>query len=247
MEPFCVALTAAIEQASNAFGRCQPAPEPACSRWRSPELCADLLWLKGAFLSTRCDLDAIECGSPIEKSMGVALAERRGAFGLGIVPLAEMKYEACREFGKLALVGTESGAAVFPQAEIGPYHLDFLLLFKNAANTLLGMAVECDGHEFHEKTKRQAAHDKRRDRYVAMHSIPTLRFAGSEIHIDAAVCAEEVHRAMLFMQMGPRENAWLGYLSEAEQERRQEEEECAAQREAELREELLEEERCQNN
>ena len=45
------------------------------------------------------------------------------------------------------------------------------------------IAVECDGHEFHEKTKQQAARDKARDRD---------RFTGSEIWKDPGACADEV-------------------------------------------------------
>lgn len=251
MEPFCVALTAAIEQAANAFGKNHVALEPESPvvaippQRRNPDLCAGLLGLADTFLRAEYDIGAYSFPSPIEKTMAVALAHRRGPFGLRIVPMVQLEYEMCREFARLALAGIESGAAIFPQANIGPYYLDFLLLFKNSAQTILGMAVECDGHEFHEKTKEQAARDKKRDRYIVMHSIPMLRFTGAEIHYKAADCAEEVHRAMLSIQNGPRSRAWLGYLSEAEQERRMQEEQWEAEREADHRQRLLEDERRQ--
>jgi hypothetical protein len=56
-----------------------------------------------------------------------------------------------------------------------------------------GVIVEVDGHDFHEKTKEQAARDKSRDRAVLRVSRrPTVRFAGSEIHADPVGCVKEV-------------------------------------------------------
>ncbi|MBA2502348.1 MAG: DUF559 domain-containing protein [Pyrinomonadaceae bacterium] len=52
--------------------------------------------------------------------------------------------------------------------------------------------VECDGHDFHEKTKVQAAHDKRRDRILQSLGYKVFRFTGSEIHNNAISCALEV-------------------------------------------------------
>lgn len=80
-----------------------------------------------------------------------------------------------------------------PQSKTGPYLLDFGIAFCGhhcLAPTLL--AIECDGHEFHEKTKEQAAHDKQRDRYLTSHGWHIMRFSGSEIHHRAAECAAEV-------------------------------------------------------
>jgi len=54
------------------------------------------------------------------------------------------------------------------------------------------IVVECDGHAFHEKTKQQAAHDKKRDRWFAAHGYRLLRFTGSEIHKDPFCCAHEI-------------------------------------------------------
>lgn len=55
------------------------------------------------------------------------------------------------------------------------------------------LAVECDGHDFHERTKEQAARDKSRDRRLARCGVVTvLRFTGSEIHENPRACAEEV-------------------------------------------------------
>lgn len=52
--------------------------------------------------------------------------------------------------------------------------------------------IECDGHEFHERTKEQAARDRQRDREIQSAGIPVLRFTGSEIHRDLSGCGEQV-------------------------------------------------------
>lgn len=92
---------------------------------------------------------------------------------------------------------------LLPQHEVGPYRLDFAVLYnRNVTRSTRGqifdmpgtvrIAVECDGHDFHEKTKEQAARDKARDRYFTINGWHVLRFAGSEIHADANGCSRQV-------------------------------------------------------
>lgn len=52
--------------------------------------------------------------------------------------------------------------------------------------------VECDGHDFHERTKEQAKRDRSRDRAFQSAGIPVFRFTGSEIYADSLKCAREV-------------------------------------------------------
>lgn len=84
---------------------------------------------------------------------------------------------------------------ITPQAKVGNYRVDFLLWFKLKRN-IAGIAVECDGHQYHEKTKEQAARDKRRDREILRAGYPVMRFTGSEIYKDAISCAEQVRDAL---------------------------------------------------
>ena len=44
------------------------------------------------------------------------------------------------------------------------------------------MAIECDGHDFHEKTKEQAQRDKEKDRILQANGWLIARFTGSEIY-----------------------------------------------------------------
>ena len=55
------------------------------------------------------------------------------------------------------------------------------------------LVVEVDGHEFHERTKLQAARDRQRDRAMIAEGFRVVRFTGQEVY-RAAECADEVGR-----------------------------------------------------
>src|SRR4051812_47242349 len=62
-----------------------------------------------------------------------------------------------KEFPKFSPFDKEHGDHNFrivPQWKIAPYTVDFLVIFEGIA-----AVVECDGHDFHERTKEQAEHD----------------------------------------------------------------------------------------
>jgi very-short-patch-repair endonuclease len=80
---------------------------------------------------------------------------------------------------------------VKPQAPILNYRADFLIGLVEFPNAK-GVVVECDGHDYHERTKEQAAHDRKRDREMQSAGYKVFRFTGSELHRDAFKCAEEV-------------------------------------------------------
>lgn len=87
----------------------------------------------------------------------------------------------------------DDGKAVSPMCSIALQHLigssrvDIALLGKEVK-----IAIECDGHDFHERTKEQAARDKSRDRSIVAEGYALFRFTGSEIWADALGCAEQV-------------------------------------------------------
>lgn len=83
--------------------------------------------------------------------------------------------------------------SLYGRVYISSYKLDFLLLcgFTNAA-----IGIECDGHEWHERTKEQASSDRARDRAILRLGVPTIRFTGSDIHRDADGCALEVMQTL---------------------------------------------------
>jgi hypothetical protein len=74
--------------------------------------------------------------------------------------------------------------------------VDFLLsaYWFGPVGWITHVAVEIDGHEFHDRTKEQAAKDRARDRWLLSdHFGPdaVIRFTGSEVFSDPSRCAQE--------------------------------------------------------
>lgn len=74
------------------------------------------------------------------------------------------------------------------------YRVDFRLALDLVDHTCKDFIIECDGHDFHEKTKEQAAADKQRERDFQSIGYTVIRFTGSEIYNNPYKCAEEVYR-----------------------------------------------------
>lgn len=77
--------------------------------------------------------------------------------------------------------------AITPQKDIGGFVVDFLIEAGDRK-----VVVECDGHEFHDRTAEQAEYDKGRDRRLTAMGYLVLRFTGAEINRDATSCAAEI-------------------------------------------------------
>jgi very-short-patch-repair endonuclease len=86
----------------------------------------------------------------------------------------------------------EADVVIAPQYQIGKHRVDFAIFINGVANEEIKIVVECDGHEFHEKTKEQAARDKSRDRDLLIAGWKVLRFTGSEIWRDYEACTIQV-------------------------------------------------------
>ena len=137
-----------------------------------------------------------EVDSPIERKLLVALLARRKTGG-GVVPPGAVRV-TMGERACCFSADSDNGAqlSIKMQHPVGGYRADFLVSWiaearpEGIAN--VSVVVEADGHDFHERTKKQAAHDKRRDREMQAQGITALRFTGSEIHKDAFACAGEV-------------------------------------------------------
>lgn len=85
---------------------------------------------------------------------------------------------------------------IYPQKEIEAngkkYRVDFAIEIKFRGRTSL-FAIECDDHEFHEKTKEQALRDKKRDRDLMSVGYYVMRFTGSEIWNDPEGVVIEIY------------------------------------------------------
>lgn len=75
---------------------------------------------------------------------------------------------------------------VTAQERVGERRVDFVLRFKDST-----LAVEVDGHDFHERTKEQAQRDKARDRALLLAGYPVIRFTGSEVYENPYLAAAE--------------------------------------------------------
>lgn len=137
------------------------------------------------------------CESPIEEMLLMALlfSPDEAIFGSHDQPVGTV--EQLRAWGHEPCVslGIFDGWLLFAQEVVGPYRLDFAIVHLGAGR----IAIECDGHEFHERTKEQAARDKRRDRALQSAGWRVVRFAGSEIYRDAHACVAEIRGLMSAM------------------------------------------------
>jgi len=96
---------------------------------------------------------------------------------------------------------------VHPQYQLDDLRLDFLVLLRCNSDAVM-MVVECDGHEFHERTKEQAERDRCRDREIQSLDVPIFRFTGTEIHRDGDACAREIVEELV--RRLDRECPWPG-------------------------------------
>ena len=75
-----------------------------------------------------------------------------------------------------------------PQYKVGKYTADFMVEFGSRGEKPTQYIIECDGHDFHERTKEQAQHDKERDRHMQSLGFKVYRFTGSEIWKSKGYC-----------------------------------------------------------
>lgn len=77
------------------------------------------------------------------------------------------------------------------------YRVDFLIpvVYKNQENKMF--VVECDGHEFHQKTKEQVENDNKRQRDLQKEGYEIIRFSGTEIWHKPYQCACEIKNIIM--------------------------------------------------
>lgn len=131
-----------------------------------------------------------KCQSEIERSFAASVLLALTFHGTRI--------GASREHAKADGVGQ----FLEPQFVIGDYRVDFLYGRTDHPDLLKCIAIECDGHEFHDRTKEQAARDKARDRYLSARVGRVLRFTGSELYRDPMACGIEATKVLHVITMG---------------------------------------------
>ncbi|MDD4111338.1 MAG: DUF559 domain-containing protein [Clostridia bacterium] len=123
----------------------------------------------------------VDCQSPIEQLMALYLCHIGNSYR---VISKEVKLD-------LNILGYISQSEI----KIGnkTYSVDFeACVCDNKTNEYKSFVIECDGHDFHEKTKEQVRKDKERERDLIKSGRTVIRFSGSEIYRDASGCASEV-------------------------------------------------------
>jgi len=126
------------------------------------------------------------CGSPIERMM---------AFGLLVTFAIYSTTEWFWTDGFLSLgsYADQGDVTLGQQVQLGEYRVDFLLGVSGCNRAIV---IECDGHDFHERTKAQAQRDKSRDRWLQMHGYMVFRYTGTEIYKNTADCGGQVFDAL---------------------------------------------------
>lgn len=86
------------------------------------------------------------------------------------------------------------GLGLRPQANVptvrGTYTVDFIVSVEDGRSARV--AIELDGHDFHERSKEQASRDKSRERAIVSTGLPVLRFTGSEVFKNPRRVVDEI-------------------------------------------------------
>jgi hypothetical protein len=87
---------------------------------------------------------------------------------------------------------------VAPGCWVNCYQSDFLLDVKAPRSPVVARGtLECDGHDYHDKTTEQASHDRKRDREFQKTGVAVLRFTGTDIFENPEACAREAIQVLL--------------------------------------------------
>lgn len=135
-----------------------------------------------------------DCESPIEKLLLAAIVT--GAHDGQFAPeflggWRHLGTKQARFVGAYRDDARFDGICLLVQAPVLAYRADFLIDCQ-FGRLVKQFVVECDGHDYHERTKEQAARDRNRDREMTAAGITVIRFTGSEIWKDAASCSYQV-------------------------------------------------------
>lgn len=160
---------------------------------KAEQILSEYIESQGLSLMEYFDLLKTSCQSPIEE---IFLAQLMADADRYMALLSFQFYTR-----KFTFPGERSSqfssVDVHMQASVGNYYADFLFDDNRDGKRRI-IVVECDGHDFHEKTKQQAAHDKRRDRYFVAQGIKVLRYTGSEIYNGCDDVMAEVFEHLSF-------------------------------------------------
>lgn len=124
----------------------------------------------------------IDCESPIEQLLAIELEDLRLEdiilYNPYIDVLAIEKQETIRVKNK-------------------KYRVDFLIPVSYKNQDDITFVIECDGHDFHQKTKKQVEEDNKRQRDLQEVGYEVIRFSGTEIYHKPYQCATAIKNIIL--------------------------------------------------
>jgi very-short-patch-repair endonuclease len=122
----------------------------------------------------------VGCESPIERLMAIGLFDLENSYR--IIATSE-RLNFC--------IGSIVNQYPIKIGEKN-YKVDFIInTLDCSTQKQLSFIIECDGHDFHEKTSEQVRKDKERERNFIKNGYILIRFSGSEIFKDYTKCASE--------------------------------------------------------
>lgn len=140
--------------------------------------------LKGLLVDYETYLEEclVDCESPIEQLLSLYLANLRFSFN------EWNPFISISQIGNNQEITCENGKK---------YRLDFYFIVKYKNQEVKYFGIECDGYEFHQKTKQQVEYDNQRQRDLQNEGIEIIRFSGSEVWKKPYKCAQEVQKIIL--------------------------------------------------
>lgn len=124
----------------------------------------------------------IDCESPIEQLLSLALEVLNIKYIFKFNPFIDV-------------VEIEKQSEI--QCGNKKYRVDFLIpvIYKNQENKCF--VIECDGYEFHQRTKEQVERDNIRTRDLQKAGYEIIRFSGTEIWHRPYKCAQDILNIIL--------------------------------------------------
>ena len=109
-----------------------------------------------------------------------------------------------------------------PQVQVDWYRIDFVVKVMTSVgfpnpywNRFPKLAIELDGHEFHEKSKEQVTRQNERERYLIGEGWKLLHYSGSEFYRDPFKCVSDAHHhahnALMKLVCADRDDTWARY------------------------------------
>jgi very-short-patch-repair endonuclease len=133
--------------------------------------------------------------SPIERLMLVGMLRVIPFQEYSAIPLMTCEIVCEQSHPSILKRAAEHGCMVIQMQErLLDWRADFVLSCPSISQKKI--IIECDGHDFHERTKEQAARDRSRDRAAQAAGFMMLRYTGSEIYKDPLGCSRAAIHAL---------------------------------------------------